>query len=139
MPKTNFSKTEIALDEMLQKMTKAKLLELADSAMGQSLPTPSERLKTIQILQLELRFLFRNFKEIFKTLNIDKKWLKSITQNTEQLTEEEWVKVVEMKVLVDSQIKKVTQSISDDDLIELERKKHINKRFNVNTKWLPLK
>lgn len=140
MTKTNFSKSESALDDLLLSMSKKKLLEIADQASGKVEQNESIENKGLFLLamQVELRYLYKEHPKIYKELNIKKSWIENITKNINELTEKDWEKAKLIKHNLDVFLKKVLTDIPDDQLIALQRQKHINKRININEKWLPL-
>lgn len=137
MGKTNFSKVEDFLDQGLHKITVKKLLKLADVAAGTGQQTPEkekERRALISAIKRELKWFRKQKKNIYKRLKVSKKELEA----PEKLSDEE-LKEILSKIEKEKEVhyKKHPKS-TDEDLVEAERLKHINKRFNVSDKWLPL-
>lgn len=141
MVKTNYTKAEEAWSESLQKTMKTRLLEEADLAKG--LPSKAElkaRSMLATSLLRELKRLYRQDKEIYKKLSIKRKSLEKQLEDFTHLTSEEWKGIVEIKDKVQKHLQQLAQApVSNDQLIEEQRLLHINKRHNINEKWLPLK
>lgn len=144
MAKTNYTKVEDALTAGLQKISIDRLLELADAAEGKDSPTDEQtrlRGQVLLALHTELQYLKSKGQHPYSKLNVDKKNLKKYLDDPALLTPEEWEKIKTIKKNLDAFKKSIAESLpqqSDDALIEEERKKQKNKRFNVNDKWLPL-
>lgn len=142
MAKTNFTKAEEALSEALQKISCSALLREADAAQGSAISTDEElkeRIKISQGLIRTLRRLHRNDREIYKKVGVKKRDLEGLLENPGKLSKEDWELVLQAKVKADEFLKLLPEkSASDEQLVERERHKHINKRFNVSDKWLPL-
>lgn len=143
MSKTNFTKAEEALSDVLHKMSKEQLLKEADSAQGKLKAESLEEAKRIQIiaaLQRTLKHLYRVDHDIYKKLGIKRKKLEELFAHAAQLSSEEWHLILEIKVKLIEYRKQMSPiSGTNEQLVEEERHEHINKRFNVNKKWLPLK
>jgi hypothetical protein len=149
MAKTNFTKVEEALDEGLRKITINRLLQLADVAagIGQTKPQTKERdeethAHIIASIQRDLKFIVKKDPSVFSKIGFKKKDVKDFIDRAHALTPEEWEALKKIQEKVESYKKELVKSLpktSNEDLIEGERVKHINKRFNVNEKWLPLK
>jgi len=150
MAKTNFTKAEEAFDDGLRKASVNKLFEIVDenatlsdpekalelAAKQGKIPIAADR-QLLSVLKHELHHLHKKGLDIYTQLNLDKKQFKQWCENPNSLTAAEWTRIKELKEKVDS-LKKESQT-PDDELIQSERNKHINKRFNVKDKWLPLK
>lgn len=143
MAKTNFSKAEEAMIDALQKMTKQQLLELTTSHSGNAeelLKRTKLRSLFITTLKHEINRIYRINPEIYKKLNIKKDSLGNWLKDADKLTDNDWTNIVKLREQVEVELKQIaTAEPSNDQLVEKERRKHINKRFNVNEKWLPLK
>lgn len=149
MGKTDFTKVEESLSEGLRKITAHKLLGIADEVAsgaplkettispGKEIGRAEEQL--LAALHHDLQYLQKSGKEPYKKLDINKKELKRFLQNPSTLTPEEWDKIKHLKEKID-EFKKLDKlpHPTDNELVEGERKKHINKRFNVSDNWLPL-
>lgn len=158
MPKTNFTKVEEALVEGLRKITVNHLLELADLAAAvdarpKEPQTPDNliskedkqlkqaRLHLINSLNKDLKDLKKHDTELYSKVQFKRKDLKKFLEHPDSLSPEEWDKIKKVKEQVESFKQELVKGLpvsTDEDLVEKERKKHVNKRFNTNEKWLPL-
>ncbi len=135
MAKANYTKVEEALDEGLRKMTMQQLHALAD---GKTDEAKESQGKLIATLKLDLRLIAKTDAALFAKLEIDKIQTKKLLENPSTLTPEDWKGLIQLKERIDVWKKEFTALQTNDQLIEKERVKHINKRFNTNEKWLPL-
>ncbi len=143
MAKANFSKVEKALEDELMRMTSNKLLQEAPSGKKRAfekLPAPQDQITILKNLELSLKRLSKKDPSAAEKGKIDLEAFKTFLDGAGKLTEEQWKLVKEMHNKVDNLKKTLLKNapISDETLVEAERKKHINKRFNVHDKWLPL-
>ncbi len=146
MSKTNFSKVEEALKEGLLKLTVKNLLDLADVASGKGGEKPekiAEARKTIaHVLQLELKHLIKHEPEIYEKLQLNKEELQKLIEHSDSMTNPEWEILSQAKTKVEAYREEQRKALTpeqNEKLVEEQRQKHINKRFNVNDKWLPLR
>lgn len=145
MAKTNFTKVEEALDEGMRKMMMEHVHVLADSiseinSKGFEKAEDETKNKLIAILKFELNWLDKQDSELHKKLGIKRSEIKKLIENKDHLTEEDFEKIKSIKNKLE-ELKKILSEKSpqsDEELIEKERIKHINKRFNKNDDWLPL-
>lgn len=150
MAKTNFTKVEEALAEGLRKITVTKLLEEADEASAGKEDSAVHAKEhqdreaahaLILTLQFDLKELSKKAKDVYTKLGIKKKELKKMIDDSESLTPQDWEKLKKLRSQIDDFKKDMTKNhpqSTDDTLIEQERYKHLNKRFNVKDKWIPL-
>jgi hypothetical protein len=143
MAKTNFSKAEESMGDALQKLTMQQLLELADIHAG-TIEELSKRTKVrtllIKALKYELSRLYRQNSEIYRKLKVKKSTLEKWIADAKDLSDEDWQKIILLKEQVEAELKQSSATQPTDlQHVEKERRKHINKRYNVNEKWLPLK
>ena len=149
MAKQNYSKTEKAVDERLNHIKVTHLLELADAASGKGKnATKKGKLKhtpgeMIQIIEQSLKWLHKINPDIYKHLKITKSSIKTLDKKihdpSAQLEDKELKQLkIWMKKILGYKEKNLPP-ITDEKIIEAETKKHLNKRHNVNEKWLPLK
>jgi chromosome segregation ATPase len=147
MAKTNFTKVEEALSEGLRKITVNNLLDTADAISGKKATVSasqdvSAQKKLLITLQHDLKQLHKQMPGIYAEINIPQTKLKEFLSHSEQISLEDWEKIKKAKKKCDELKEKHSKLDSlpqDADLISKERRKHINKRFNINEKWLPLK
>lgn len=147
MSKTNFSKVEKALEEGILKLTSEQLLLLADEAsMGkgtkkQELPTPEMRGAFLMLMDREMLKLHKQDAALYKKIGFTRQNLRKLIANPALLTPQDWKKIKDVKERIEAYKKELAAKVppvKDEDIVEQERIKHINKRFNTNEKWLPL-
>lgn len=138
MSKINFSKVEDAIDEGLKKLTVQELLILSG---GKKDKAKNDREQIAKLIAIQTEWLHKNGHKISEILGISRKKLKEELAQAIAMTDEEWKRVLEWKEALTLKLKKIKEKTkkSDENLIESERLKHVNKRFNVREKWLPLK
>ena len=142
MAKTNFTKVEEALRDGIDKMIKEKLLEEADAAQGKAPTKQHSKDQLLAKIRQEFKYLYKQDKDVFKKLGIDEKILKELLLTAKSLTQSDLnilQEVLNRFDLYKKEMAKKNPSATDDQIIEEEKKKHINKRFNVRDDWLPLK
>lgn len=147
MGKTNFSKVEKALEEGMIRLKSETLLKEADALKGtvqlpDKLP-PKEVCNTmLASLERDLKKLRKEDQVFYKKLVFHKVDLKKLITNPSLLTPEDWKTIKEIKERVEIHKKELAAKLpieSDQDIVEHERKAHLNKRLNVsNKKWIPL-
>ncbi len=142
MAKTNFTKAEEALAKELDKMLKAKILEEADQASGQqSSNDGQDKLVLIMRMQRDLKRLHAKEKGSYEEIDLPKSILRALVKTPEKLKSKSWKELKEIKDALDRyrhELKKRYPGLTDEELIQLEMEKHINKRFNIRDDWLPL-
>lgn len=146
MVKANFTKVEKALEEGLTQMTSQRLLDEADAANPKgkkktAAPNPQAAAIVLQQMKGELRELEKTDANIFKKIGMGKSAFKKLLDSSAKLTPEEWAHVKEIRLKVEQYKKELSAKLpqqSDEEIVQKERIKHINKRFNVREKWLPL-
>lgn len=146
MSKTNFSKVEKALEEGMIRMQSQSLLKEADAASGNQEKTgkvpPKEVCNAVlTTLERELKKLKKEDEESYKKAAFPKINLKKLITNPSLLTPQDWKEVKDIKDRLNQYKKDLASRLpqeTDQDLVDHERSKHINKRFNVSKKWIPL-
>lgn len=143
MAKTNFTKVEDALNEGLLQMTVQHLHALADSIKGLGSEDIEKsdiaaQKKIIAILKFELTWMESNNITLSKDLGVTKSEIKKIIEKALPLQPQDFEKIKLIKNYLETLKKALEKKQSNDQLVEKERVKHINKRFNTNDKWLPL-
>lgn len=142
MSKTNFTKVEEALKEGLLRMNISGLLDMA-SAASKIGSQPSETAFTQRELLAALKFEVNYCKneELFSIGGLSRSVLKKMLKEPNDLKPEEWeqLKLFQEKACAYRKKMIETQPAGEDDkLIETQRKRHINKRYNTKEQWLPL-
>lgn len=140
MAKTNFTKVEGALEEGMRQMIVQHLHTLADSISNTKPKDETSQKKLMAALKFGLNRMEKQDAELYKKLGISKVELKKLIEKKEILSDEDFEKIKSIKAKVEALKKELEEKSpeSNDQLIEKERVKHINKRFNTNDKWLPL-
>lgn len=161
MSKTNFTKVEESLNEGIRKMEVRKLLKEADQAQAErnasaNVPTSQSqntaettlntqltesRTHLLTSLQKDLKNLHKEHPPFYTKLGVKSKDLKKFLENPSSISPQDWEKLKKIKNEIDNYKKELTKNLpqsSDEDLVNVARTKSINKRFNVNDKWLPL-
>lgn len=139
MSKTNFTKVEEALAEEMRKMAIQKIVGSSSKAPLEDEGNASQ--KIIKQLIRDINPLIKKDKQIFSKLGFQKEQIKSILEEDPlNIKAEDWKILMQFKEKLDSykaEKKKKAEGI-EETLVEDERRKHINKRFNINDEWLPL-
>lgn len=139
MSKTNFTKVEEALAEEMRKMAIQKIVGSSSKAPPEDEHNASQ--KIIKQLIRDINPLIKKDKQIFSRLGFQKEQIKSILEEDPlNIKAEDWKILMQFKEKLDSykaEKKKKAEGI-EETLVEDERRKHINKRFNINDEWLPL-
>ena len=157
MAKTNFTKVEVVLEQGLRKMNIDQIFEMADVSanIGSPKEKPSDpndkkeashldkaQRKLLEVLERELRYLdVKQHKALYNQLGLKKQEIRELILKPSELKPEDWEKIKQIKEGIDKYRHEVLAQLpssTNDKLVEEERRKHINKRFNVNDKWLPL-
>lgn len=145
MAKTNFTKVEHAFDDEMRKQMRDELLKEADRVTGNTPPEnvhidaqkkiAAERKQLIQALQHHIK---EHDEAIFDIqIGVNKEMLEDLLKKGIELTDVDYENLKKMKKKIDRY--KKSHEDYNEKIVEQERKKHINKRFNVRDKWLPLK
>lgn len=129
-------------------MTIAELLTLADQASSFQHPQAKSSVPSVQARTILLSLMEHDLEQIsqvknakLKDLGITQKELKAHLAKAKELSQEEWAALKKIRERLQEYKKELWDKIphlSDDELVEKERKIHINKRFNVRDEWLPL-
>jgi hypothetical protein len=148
MAKTNFTKVEEALAAGMHKISVENLLEITNRKqhknpiLAQKALEVKERHMFLIVIEQQLKFLSKNNPNIYKDFHIKKKYIQSMLLDPALITDEEWKKLQDLKLALNEYKNKLNASqpeATDEKLVDVSRKKHINKRFNINEKWLPLR
>lgn len=143
----DFKKVEVILEEGLRLISISRLLNLADIAAGIGQSKISLRTKSsldedqksiLRGLELNLMRLRNEDSKIYAKLKIKKSSLDLVISHANELDESDWKKLAALYRKTNELILEYFPSQTDDDLIKKELERHINKRFNVSEKWLPL-
>jgi len=145
MAKTNFTKVEEVLEEGLRQMTVQHLHALADTLSNMDSEgiekSDSDFLKKlITILKFEVNWMETHEISLEKRIGIKKSDIKKLIEKKPPFNAEDFDKIKEIKEKIEmlkAELEKKSPE-TNDQLVQKERVKHINKRFNTNDKWLPL-
>ncbi len=149
MAKIDYSKSEKLLSDALLKMSVKQLLMLADKPGSFENPNDPNSLPSMQARVILLEFMDRDLASLSSVkgphqekIGISRPKLKKIIDRASEIKLDDWKKLK----LVRSRILKYKKELwdqiphlSDEELVDLGRKKSKNQRFNVKDKWLPLK
>lgn len=153
MPKTNYSKVEELLAAGLLKMMCDQLLEMtadkkketaAEIATHEGLHATDKEMTHQHILEAlhkDLKRLMKKDVAIWKSLDISKSEMNKYIKDPHNLSSDDWKKLKRIRQQVDTYKKELSLPLEegmDEKIIQSERKKHKNKRFNVREGWLPL-
>jgi hypothetical protein len=146
MVKINFEKMEQALTDLLVSITIKHIQELASLAASygdtlDKVPSVDARILVMTHLLKDLIHLCKHDTDTYVKLGLYKKEVKDLIKDPDQLTPEQWQKIKEIRDLVQESKVELMDKIPEPDneeLIEAERKKHINKRYNIRESWLPI-
>lgn len=145
MAKTNYTKVDAALDSGLRKMEIDALFEASPSQSKQKTPLTAEEKKKQKLLdgiKRDIQYLDpKRHKQLYATLGYKRQELKVLLENASSLTLEDWEKIKQIRASIEKYRKEVMAQLpshNNEKLIEEQRVKHVNKRYNVNDKWLPL-
>lgn len=155
MSKIDFSKVEHLLEVSLAQVEIKNLGKLADIAqkigrpeMRQMIEKSAKAASKNQTDKLSLLHVLRQTLKkhknpsFYESLAIPLEKLKNLLEKSSDLKVEEWALLQELRLKVNALKAEdlgTHPEKADDSIVEQERKKHINKRFNVRDKWLPLK
>ncbi|MFI0435233.1 MAG: hypothetical protein ACH350_05835 [Parachlamydiaceae bacterium] len=146
MAKVNFSKVEESFEKALQRLSIENLSEFAAIANAIEDPQKAMSSKTIDEIiirfQKELEKIKREDPILFSKLNLSPENEERFSRTAADYTQEDWLRLKELKLQIDELKKELCGkekiAIECDAHIEKERKRHINKRFNIRDNWLPL-
>src|SRR5947207_2698139 len=130
MAKTNFTKVESSVESAMMRM-KMEELVLETKKLQKESKNPKHFI--INSLRYDFEELPRIDKGCFKKLGINRKDIKKLISKPEALTDKDWEFLKEIRSQVDKIKKELLKKFpqpTDEELVELERLKHINKRFN---------
>lgn len=158
MAKQNFSRVEQALDEGLKKYQAQKLLQEAETAgkIGKGAEgvrgkkkiaaqhveeMRQQRRLTVAAMKVEIDNLFKRDPHVYTAIKTNHDEVNDLFNRIDVLNSSELDRLesLQQELKQYKEKKKAERPTLDDALlVEKERKKHINKRYNVNDKWLPL-
>lgn len=146
MAKINFSKVEQSFDRALQKLFIDNLSDLAAIANVIQDPQSSISSKAIEEViirfQKELKKIKKQDPILFGKLNLTPEEEERFAHPSNEYLQEDWTRLKSLKLRID-ELKhelygKESIDAEYDKQVTKERKRHVNKRFNIRDGWLPL-
>lgn len=146
MAKVNFSKVEKSFDRALQKLFVDNLSDLAAIANIIQDPKSGISSKTIEEIitkfQKELKKIKKQDPILFSKLQLTVEDEERFARTSSEYSQEDWERLKTLKLRIDELKKELygQESIDAeyDNQVSKERKRHVNKRFNIRDGWLPL-
>jgi hypothetical protein len=143
MAKTNYTKVDAVLTQSLRKMAVDQLFEESSKKENSSSPPLSkQKRQLLSSLKRNLkRFPTKTHEKLYELLELKRLDLKKKIEDSDSLTQEDWLFLESVATKIENykqELLKQKPETENSSLVETERVKHINKRFNVNEKWLPL-
>jgi hypothetical protein len=146
MAKVNFSKVEKSFDRALQKLFIDNLSELA--AIANAIQDPQKGItskaieEVIERFQKEMKKIKKQDPVLFEKLNLSPEDEARFNRPSNEYAQEDWLRLKALKLRIDELKHELygQESIDaeNDDHVEKERRRHVNKRFNIRDGWLPL-
>jgi hypothetical protein len=146
MAKVNFIKVEKSFDRALQKLLIDSLSELA--AIANVIQSPQKEItskaieEVIERFQKELKKIKKKDPILFGKLNLSIEEESRFAHPASEYEQEDWLRLKALKLRIDELKHELygQESIDteNDNIVEKERRRHINKRFNIRDGWLPL-
>lgn len=145
MSKVNFTKVEEALDEASHQLFIDSLGEL--STIANMLQNPEKKIgkdeeEIITRFQKELKRIKTEDSPLFEKLGLTEEEEEQMLRSFSDYRREDWVRLKCARERIDELRrdvkKKFEPSAVNDEIIEKEKKRHVNKRHNVREGWLPL-
>jgi hypothetical protein len=146
MAKVNFSKVEKSFDRAIQKLTMDHLSELA--AIANVIQDPQSHLSNKSIeeiitrFQKELKKLKKYDSVLFGKLDLSPEDEERFALPADQFLQGDWLRLKALKVRIDELKHELYGQehieAQNDEQITKERRRHVNKRFNIRDGWLPL-
>lgn len=147
MPKINFTKVEKSFDKALQKLMIDHLSELAAIANVIQDPLANISSKAIEEIiirfQKELKKLKKNDIKLYEKLNLSIEDEERFALSSKEFSQQDWLRLKGLKLKIDELKHELygQESLNQeyDKQVTKERRRHVNKRFNIREGWLPLK
>lgn len=147
MPKISFTKVEMIFTEALRKMLIDRIAELATvvslSHDSNAKISPKTVEKVLKSFQKELKLLKEKDKKLYDQLKLTEDDEQRFSKSVKDFNTEDWAMLKDFREKIEELKKEIqgpepTTQEKDEQHIEKQRIKHINKRFNVRDDWLPL-
>ncbi len=146
MPKVNFTKVETAFDKALQKLFIDHLSELAAIANVIQDPQANVSSKTIEDIiarfQKELKKLKKQDPKLYERLKLSPEDEERFALPSKDFLQEDWIRLKALKLRIDELKHELygqeSLNAEYEKQVSKERRRHVNKRFNIRDGWLPL-
>lgn len=157
MPRNNYEKVDSAMEAGLLRIKAEKLVKESEkksnvnsapenlrSAREKLAEVADQRKKERRLLatgmRVDIDLYFVKDRQLYTKLGTYHEEFMDLVAKSDSMDEEKWKRLMEIKEKLDAYKKeKNKKAPNDEKLIELERKKHINKRHNIKDNWLPLR
>lgn len=147
MAKVSFTKAEQSFDRAVRQLLIDNLSEIAtivDVAHDKDKKISSEALaELIAKFNKQLQKIRKNDTGLYQKLALSAEDEKRLSKPSTEYIQADWLFMKELKLRID-ELKselygKGAPDTTQEAQVEKERKRHINKRFNIRDGWLPLK
>lgn len=146
MAKVNFTKVEGAFDKALQKLFIDHLSELAAIANVIQDPQSNISSKSIEEIiarfQKELKKLKKQDPKLYERLNLSPEAEERFALPSKDYLQEDWMRLRALKLRIDELKHELygqeSVDAENEKIVIKERRRHVNKRFNIRDGWLPL-
>lgn len=155
MPKTDYTRVETALEEGLRHFNILQLLDYADYAAKIGTGDPKQRERRLRSIALWVRRkherritaatvkydidrLFKKDYHLYTALGTYHDEIEDLLKRAADLSDEEWERFEAIKAALEKYKEEHAIITPNSEIVDKERRRHINKRFNTNEKWLPL-
>lgn len=156
MAKTNFTKVEELLQDSITKKKVEGWGKLADIAQKVERPEMRKLVEKASLaaekVDLDKKALIhalsqakKKYKDLkfYEAIGISAEELDKLLADVKVLSPEDWARLQGIRAKVaeykKNEIEQQADKRGNEAIVDGERRKHINKRFNVKDKWLPLK
>lgn len=144
MAKTNFTKVEESLKSGMEKLQIKKIVDSTDKQLSEKEDLRLKRVEKKKIifnLIATLKKLEKADSKFYTKIGTPQATIKKLLESPSKLNEEDWAKVLKLNDKIKNYLRVYSSALkeeSNDELVEKEREKHVNKRFNIQEKWLPV-
>jgi len=147
MAKTNYEKVMSVLDDEIKKLQVSELLQESDIVSGKTTLQEAEKLQgerqkklLLKAIDLQLKDLPLDSAGLKEKLGIHLDGVKKLLKHPDLIQEEHWTALAKISKKLNAYMnEQAPNKIDNEKLVEEQRKRHINKRYNIQEKWLPLK
>lgn len=144
MGKTNFTKVEESLKKGMDNLAIKKIVDSTDSKSKEKKVEEEARLnrKKIAIYLIgELKRLHKGDEKLYVKLGTNLPNAKKLLEHPQKLSDTEWKTVLKLKDKLEAYKKAYAKAIKEfniEEIVEKERDKQADRRFNIQDKWLPI-